>query len=459
MYSGIVNSFLKSLRALRFYVESVEPLASKHFFEVTDNPVATIMWMFKKSKESGSDLKGEVEKDEKMPDNLKSNISKLIVFAEDHLIEKEVDGKPVYNYNISVAELKEQYEKIEVQDKQNQILYSGSLMLLITYFENTISKLFRADFINHPQRVSLSNKSVPYKVLEDSESIEEVKNHLVDAEVTNMMYGSLSDWIDYFKKNMKMQLSYITNNYLDLIEIIARRNLFVHNDGIVNKIYLSLVGSEVKSKYGNGDLITIDKEYLYNAINIIERAGISLTFELWIKEYGKIDGETGKILDIIYGEYLFKERWECAKIFYDVCLSYEKMKKSESLMCMINRWQCFNWLDKFDEVRSEVEKSDVSAYSPRYQLGILALLDDVEGFFDKFDNQDEIGEDELRNWPLFKKIRESDTYNNRFSDEKNRLDNEEKVVSEENNNEEGNEVKNISDKELSIILESDVNTK
>ena len=52
------------------------------------------------------------------------------------------------------------------------------------------------------------------------------------------MYESLLDWKKYFQKNLKLNLKAWEDEFEVIQEIIARRNLYVHNNGIVNNIYI-----------------------------------------------------------------------------------------------------------------------------------------------------------------------------------------------------------------------------
>lgn len=243
-----------------------------------------------------------------------------------------------------------------------------------------------------------------------------------------MMYKSLSDWIDYFKKSRKLDLPFIFDNLTKLKEIVARRNLFVHNDGIVNNIYLSITKEGTDLKYEKGDIIDIDKEYIYNAIELIALSGVSLVLEIWLKECKGNEEEVDKILNIIFSEYLLEEKWECAKNLYKICLDNDKLNSSCILTCKINYWQCFKWLNQFDQIKSEIDKTDLSAAKTQYRLGILALLDEVDKFFEVLDSQSEIGEVELRYWPIFRLIRESDIYMSRYKKEDNSTEVVEEII-------------------------------
>lgn len=65
-------------------------------------------------------------------------------------------------------------------------------------------------------------------------------------------------------------------------------------------------------------------------------------------------------------------------------------------------------------MESEIKKWDISASSPQFKLAKLALLDKYEEFFKTFDEQSEVIEEFLREWPLFRNIRESQIYKERY---------------------------------------------
>lgn len=413
MYTSIVGSFLNSINSLRFYVNGVDPIIMKED-ELLDNDstLAMLMIMAKelKIKNISAD---ELLFPEDFPDELEQQIKEGLKYFSD-IVDISMDGK-TGRYRSLPKTVKESYIKIEASKKQREILYSGSLMLLITYFESTIAKILKTDLQKHPKRLSLDTKTVSYKMLEMSDSIEDVRNLLIEDEVMTMMYKSVSDWIEYFRKNIKLKLENVTNMLPELIEIIARRNIIVHNEGIVNNQYMNIVSKDYSSNVKIGDFLSVDKQYILNAINLVESVCMSIILEIWISEGDKDSKEIEKILAIIFDEYLIFEKWENAKALYEVCLKSNKLQLADELICKINRWQCYKWLNRFNEIEKEVKDLDITACQPRYKLGVLALLDKYEDFFTYFDEQNDLKEEELREWPLFREIRNSEIYIQRYS--------------------------------------------
>ena len=418
MYSSICKTFLDDIRAIRFYVDNVEQTTDDRFDKNTilTNEAfnAAIIYLIVQGKKHGiviSDLPDVSESLESMSQDALNYLKEMEAYIEK--IINEVKEKDIQSY--LPKGIKKEYQKIEIRGKQKEILYRGALLLLVTYFENLIARILRENFIKYPQRISLDEKTVSYKMLTEINNIDDIRNILIDQEVTSKMYESLMDWKRYFQKNLKLCLKAWDDEFQSIQEIIARRNLYVHNNGIINNIYLDLV--KTLDKDALGEILNIDREYIDNALDTIEYIGMTLVIEAWIKEHADNQEEVKAITDMIYEEYLEPQRWEMARHFYEICLQSSKLLIADKILCKINSWQCYKWLGEYDKVKKEVEKLDVSAYLPRYQMGILALKEQYEDFFRCYDNQSDIGESELKEWPLFMELRKSKQYMERYSKE------------------------------------------
>lgn len=407
MYSGVIGEFINNIQALRIYIESVETITFDPNIDLDQNEMMAYLMCIAKEVKMENINVDEFEFPEEIPIEVCTELKKSIKQLGNNL-EISEDGT-VGTYRSIPKDIKQHYIKFEAKQRQKEIIYSGSFIILITYFENMIAKLLRCDFQKHPNRMSLENKTVTYKMLEMSESIEDVKDYLIEEEVISIMYKSINDWIEYLKKKVKLKLEYASESLPILNEIMARRNLIVHNEGKVNSIYINIV-SKNNNAFKIGDVLFVDKKYIDNTINTLELVGVSIIVEMWINESAKKKDEIDKLLSIIYEEYLIFEKWEQAKILYEICLDSKKMRIADELLCKINRWQCFKWLDQYDKISSELDEIDLSGSNPKYILGVLALQDKFEEFFRYLSKQSEIGEDELKEWPLFRKIRESKEY-------------------------------------------------
>ncbi len=415
MYRDISNIFLNNIRAIRFYIDSVDQTMENSINEsLIDNNNsfgAAMIYFVVKAKEKGIKILDESKPLDDVPQEAITFIKYLEDFVQE--IEQNKDKFSLYSY--LPKNIKKEYQMFEAQEKQKEILYRGSLLLVVTYFENLIASVLRENFAKYPQRIALNEKSVSYKMLTEVNDIEEIKDILIDQEVTNKMYESLLDWKNYFQKNIKLELKAWEEKFDVLQEIIARRNLYVHNNGIINNIYIKLIHDD--DQYSLGEELIIDREYIDESVNTIEYLGMSLLIEAWLKECSNDSDEVKKITDLIFEEYLEPQRWVMARYFYGLCLQNSRISDADKILCKINNWQCYKWLGEYDKVKDEIDRLDISAYKPMYVLGVLALKEDYKSFFEYYDNQTNIEEVELKEWPLFMELRKSKEYLERFPEE------------------------------------------
>jgi hypothetical protein len=110
----------------------------------------------------------------------------------------------------------------------------------------------------------------------------EIIDKVIEERVRSLFYGQPTDFFlkdkaklgfsDYFKKNYATTVE-------DYAEIVARRNLLIHNDGRVDRKYLREVpGTSLRL----GQKIIVDQEYLRRALFTLH--GLSATAGVFISE-------------------------------------------------------------------------------------------------------------------------------------------------------------------------------
>jgi len=80
-------------------------------------------------------------------------------------------------------------------------------------------------------------------------------------EINELSYKSMADQSDYYKAKFNIDLADSGVELAALVEIRSRRNLLVHNNGIVNDMYMETVK--------------------YTTYNLGER--VEITFDYWNK--------------------------------------------------------------------------------------------------------------------------------------------------------------------------------
>ena len=152
----------------------------------------------------------------------------------------------------------------------------NALIDSISCFEHFISFVVYTVYMDYPMMLksnigeeSIGRQDKLIKIIIDSDNKNQMIEKIVEERIKGLLYGNPADFFikDKAKLNFKDNFK---NNHMDLIEkyieINARRNIYIHNNGRVDSKYLY----EVKnSQYKKGQIAKIDEEYIKLTINTL----------------------------------------------------------------------------------------------------------------------------------------------------------------------------------------------
>lgn len=389
-----LNNFLDKMRALRTFVNSVEPILMGKIESNLRENKRSFQPFFKMLKIDPETNAITIDEEQKK------------------LFEEKYGMKWTDNGNKKTLELKpgaltddftRAIEHFKLTHDQIEMLYQNSLMNLITYFETVISGLIKEHLT---RQGDFKNKSLTFEQISQLGNLDEAKEFLLEKEVHDLMYKGFDVWILYIKKNLKLSMGYLDPVKDQLIEIFQRRNLFTHNNGVANNIYISRIAPQYAKNTTVGSKIVISKTYLEESINLIENMGNLILLENWKKKEPKNEKRAfyiGELLD----EHFKCERWELVKSYSRFLMGDKGLPQSSQLVGQVNYWQSFKWLNQFNEVKEDVMNADFSANRGDFQLCLLALQDKEKEFFSLLNKSypSYISLEKLKNWPIFKEMR------------------------------------------------------
>ncbi|CAM5212136.1 putative protein OS=Lysinibacillus sphaericus OX=1421 GN=LS41612_21185 PE=4 SV=1 [Lysinibacillus sphaericus] len=338
-----------------------------------------------------------------------------------NIFTKEVEYKdtPEVHFKISNSQMEREVGEVmkmaDLVTRQQELLFRNSLTSLMIYFENLISNIIKLRLSKFPNAFNPKEKTIKYKDLMDFESIDEALDHLIENEVIDIMYGGFKSWVFYLNKagvNTK-KIDFFTEV---INEAYSRRNLFVHNDGIINNVYLNKVSKEYSQDVAKGQRLSISEDYLIKAVNNVKIFGVILLLEAW-KVFDKNGHDDA--YDYIMGKAFdsMKEHdWEFAKFIYEF-LHAEADNHANKIITQMNIWLCEKELGNFKEIEESVKKCDVSGLQTHYELAKLSLLENSDKFFEILGhNPDSLDTEALGEWPIFKYMREDSRVNEYLQD-------------------------------------------
>jgi hypothetical protein len=407
MFGNAIHQFSEDLDSLREFIDLVSPfLLKKAESQIKQDayylaPILMLIDSF------SSDIIAKLGCDPKEFSDVKDFVGTKVK------IKKGKEGS-------ELIFLDEEYKKrfVESMRRKNrkeyhkENLYKTSLISLISCVECFLSKVLHAYFDKYPEKIESGEKQFSFFDLKDLGTIDDARKFIIDTKIEKILRGSVEEWITYFKSELKLGMAYIDKYKDDLSEAYQRRNILVHNEGIVNTIYIKKVPNKFKAATKPGEKISVSEKYLIDIIEKYESSFILSAAEIW-KKIEPENTNRGHILNEIVYRHLINERWQIAHDLSFFVKNDKQIDEAPRLIATINYWQSIKWQGKYDEIFEEIKKSDFSAKDEIYTLAKYALLDDENEFWKllpELYKTKKIPEEYIYEWPLFRKLRQSRRY-------------------------------------------------
>ncbi|GEN66002.1 hypothetical protein [Chryseobacterium rhizosphaerae] len=131
------------------------------------------------------------------------------------------------------------------------------LYKLVSLVEQAFVQVLHEILQKYPSKIG-SKIKIDAGIILETDTIEELKSYLFKRIINDLTYKTPEDFAKEFKELTGVELSKCPeyNNY---IELKATRDLFVHNEGIVNEIYLKKAKTLSRAK--DNDKIVCDYNY------------------------------------------------------------------------------------------------------------------------------------------------------------------------------------------------------
>lgn len=310
-------------------------------------------------------------------------------------------------------------QRIREISEQKRLLYKSCLMNIISASECFLADLLKTYFKEYPQAMKMTlikgdDKFFSYDNLTSFSTMDDARDYLIDIKIENLIRNSFLYWIDFLKQKMGLKMGYMKEVQSVIYEVFLRRNLFVHNNGIINSVYLSNVDkSLVNSNKKIGKAITLNKKYLLKQIDNFERLFILISLELWknSKSYDEtrypfITNQIIRNMDL--------NRWELVLSFTKFLLNEGNCPLDLKNMAKINYWLAHKKMGTFEKIKIDVEKEDFSACTKDFLLCKCALLGQKEEVIKLLEVILKTGQatvEELQTWPVLDDYRVDEVYN------------------------------------------------
>jgi hypothetical protein len=131
-----------------------------------------------------------------------------------------------------------------------------SFQHFVSLFEAFLFDLLGLWIAAYPE--SLSERQLKLSTVLDAPDKAAITRVVIDKELNDLKYASVREWFEYLDKAVRLQCP-SPDEIEGIAEMKASRDILVHNQGIVNQVYVRKAGSH--SRYAEGEKLEIPPDY------------------------------------------------------------------------------------------------------------------------------------------------------------------------------------------------------
>jgi hypothetical protein len=271
------------------------------------------------------------------------------------------------------------------------LLLQGSFMMMIASFDFLLSDLLHCYYEKYPKALN-SDMVLSLGDLRKCADLDEAINILVEKKIETVLFDNFANQMLFFEDKMKIGIAKEIINWDRINEAYQRRNIFAHNNGVVNKRYLSHVRVLPEGEVKIGQRLVVNIDYFLGLYWEMLTGGIVLAQNCWRKWFkSDITHADSALIDCINRELLQKLTGTATKL-----LLYSRKIETGSeqarydldvLLCQLLK--IVGLKEKFTQ---EIRKLEKVASSNKRLADIAALKDDKETFYKHIENAARNGE-------------------------------------------------------------------
>lgn len=283
---------------------------------------------------------------------------------------------------------------------------NNALIMLITRFEEFLSSFFTTLYCMYPQKY-LDTQQIAFSEIIDK-GIDEVKDIIVSREIESLMRKSYTEWFDLLKTH-GILLEECKDEINILKEAYARRNILVHNSGVVNSSYLK---NAPNSSAKIGDKLKASEAYLDRAFSAIQIIIFTIHIEAAKLIKDKAADYISKVFDTAF-DWLQKGEYHLSKSVFKSIYTSKYADSLTKQMAQVNYWIAKSEEDGAESIKEAVAAFDVLSLQSIFSVAkglLLQNFDKVDTLIEELYKKEDIYPYMIEEWPLFKNYRTTEYY-------------------------------------------------
>ena len=309
-------------------------------------------------------------------------------------------------------------KKIDRLDVARKLIPRMFLITLICQYDALIGNLARLILNIKPEILNNSERQLSFKEIVDFGTLEKAKEYIISKEIETLLRKSHKEQIIWFEKKLEINLQSDKQLLENFYEITERRNLFTHNNGIVNESYISnckQLGCKISVNLG--DELDITEHYFSNSVNCLFEIGIKLTTTIWRILCPNENQDSEIAINNIAFNLISEDNYDLAIKMLNFPINYfHNMTNANKLMLNINLAQCYLWKKDNIKCKKIIDEQDWSMCTADYKVCKAVLEQDFKTAVNILKNENTgIQQNDLLEWPIFKELRKEKVFTDYFS--------------------------------------------
>ncbi|MFZ1010405.1 MAG: hypothetical protein WAN65_26435 [Candidatus Sulfotelmatobacter sp.] len=137
-----------------------------------------------------------------------------------------------------------------------KLLLSMSFIYFVAAFDAFLADALGAVLLYRPEMLRSSKKQLSYEAIISFANREDLVGHMAARELNEVGYWPVKAQWTYYYERFGIDLTASPVSLEKVVEMVAGRNILVHNNGIVNEIYIAAVPA---TKLSRGDTFEISE--------------------------------------------------------------------------------------------------------------------------------------------------------------------------------------------------------
>lgn len=339
--------------------------------------------------------------------------------------QKDENGETYFTFSVEDAYNMNSLEKnADVASKALEIIPRSLFVSLISQYDSFLGKLIREIFLVQPEILNSSEKSLTFSKLMEMNTIDDAKESIIEKEVETILRESHSDHFDWLESKLKTTFRKDLPVWSIFIEITERRNLFVHNDGIVSTQYLAnckknKVSFKVEPKLTQE--LDVSAEYFELAFNCLYEISTKLTQVIWRKLIATDIAKADENLNDICFELIQYGQYDLANVLLDFATNVlpRHFNEETKSIFIINQSLSLKLGGNKEKSKEILLSKDWSASSDKFKIAKETLLDNFDeaaSLMRKIGHDGEVKKMSYKTWPLFTEFRKTVVFAKTFKE-------------------------------------------